>query len=364
MNTIENMASIQPNRRVKKHFFFLACILLSFCTACKDVGKLVDKQKSSSYFIDSKGQVVYCQNGNWFSLGVLQMQADAKSFEVLAEDIGKDKDSVYFRNMTQKLVDKNSFYVDNQVPKDRFHVYYIDQVLGFNVIEGADPKTYEPISNHINWARDKDHYFYSNDMIQADRETFAFVNDFFLKDKDSVYVSPNIGDFRSVMPNTGNVEAINKYYMRIANTICYPPFQQGSAAITKSFDSIHTIRELDQDIICVNNKTILFRGKDFKYTDVDASSFQLFPMNEKDGIYADITYSKDKNHIYYNQEIIPDADVKTFIPIGRDFGKDTKNVYYQKQRLEGVDAASFKKDGDFYKDKRGNKFSALTGNKV
>jgi len=170
------MVSILPNRQVKKYFFFLACILLSSCTSCKDIGKLVDKQKSSSYFIDSKGKVVYCQNGNWFSLGVLQMQADTKSFEVLAEDIGKDKDSVYFRNMTQKLV--------------------------------------------------------------------------------------------------------------------------------------------------------------------------------------------DKNHIYYNQEIVPDADVKTFIPIGRDFGKDTKNVYYQKQRLEGVDAASFKKDGDFYKDKRGNKFSALTGNKV
>lgn len=152
--------------------------------------------------------------------------------------------------------------------------------------------------------------------------------------------------------------------MRIANTIYYPPFQQGSTALMKSFDSIHTIRVLNQDIICVNNKTILFRGKDFKYTDVDAASFQLFPIDEKDGIYADNPYSKDKNHIYYNQEIVLDADVKTFIPIGRDFGKDTKNVYYQNQRLEGVDAASFKKDGDFYKDKRGNKFSALTGNKV
>jgi hypothetical protein len=34
------------------------------------------------------------------------MNADAKSFEVLAEDIAKDKDSVYFRNMAQKLVTK------------------------------------------------------------------------------------------------------------------------------------------------------------------------------------------------------------------------------------------------------------------
>ena len=68
--------------------------------------------------------------------------------------------------------------------------------------------------------------------------------------------------------------------------------------------------------------------------------------------------------MYYNQEIIPGADMKTFIPLGHDFGKDAKNVFYQKQLLEGVDANSFKKDGDFYKDNRGNKFSALTGNKI
>ena len=66
------------------------------------------------------------------------MNADAKSFQVLAEDIAKDKDSVYFRNMThKKLVDRNSFYVDNEIPKDRLHVYYIDQVLGFGIIKGG-----------------------------------------------------------------------------------------------------------------------------------------------------------------------------------------------------------------------------------
>lgn len=137
---------------MKKYTFFLACVLLSFCISCKNIGKPVDKQKSGSYFIDSKGKIAYCQNGNWFSLGVLPMNADAKSFQVLAEDIAKDKDSVYFRNMTQKLVERNSFYVDNEIPKDRLHVYYIDQVLGFNIIKDADPKTYELVKGHINWA--------------------------------------------------------------------------------------------------------------------------------------------------------------------------------------------------------------------
>ncbi len=351
-------------RKMKKYTFFLVYVLLCFCISCRNIGKPIDKQKSGSYFIDSKGQIAYCQNGNWFSLGIWEMQADARSFEVLSEDIAKDKNAVYFRGTIQKLVDKNSFYVDNQIPKDRLHVYYIDQALGFQIIQGADPKTYEPVKDHINWARDKDHYFYSNDMIRADRKTFSFVNYYFLKDKDSVYVSPNIGAFRAVAANVGKVEAINKYYMRIDNTIYYPPFRQGSDVVTMPFNTIQTIRVLDQDHINVNNKSILFRGNKFKYELVDASSFALFPTDEKYDSYGSNSYSKDKSYVYYNQEIIPGADLKTFIPIGHDFGKDTKNVFYQKQRLEGVDAKSFKKEGDFYKDKLGNKFSAITGNKV
>ena len=349
---------------MKKYTFFLVYVLLCFCISCRNIGKPIDKQKSGSYFIDSKGQIAYCQNGNWFSLGISQMQADARSFEVLSEDIAKDKNAVYFRGTIQKLVDKNSFYVDNQIPKDRLHVYYIDQALGFQIIQGADPKTYEPVKDHINWARDKDHYFYSNDMIRADRKTFSFVNDYFLKDKDSVYVSPNIGAFRAVAANLGKVETINKYYIRIDNTIYYPPFQQGSDVVTMPFNTIQTIRVLDQDHINVNNKSILFRGNKFKYELVDASSFELFPTDEKYDSYGSNSYSKDKSYVYYNQEIIPGADLKTFIPIGHDFGKDTKNVFYKNQRLDGVDAKSFKKEGDFYKDKLGNKFSAITGNKV
>lgn len=269
---------------MKKYTFFLAFVLMSFCISCKEyfVGKPVDKQKSGSYFIDSKRKIVYCQGGSWFGVGTAHMDyADPKSFEVLAEDIAKDKDSVYFRNMTQKLVDRNSFYVDNEIPKDRLHVYYIDQTLGFGIIKGADPKTYELVKDHINWARDKDHYFYADRIINADRNTFAFINDYFLKDKDSVYVSPNIGKFKSILPNHGNVEAINKQYIRIGNTIYFPPFRQDSGVVTSSFDKIDKIRVINQDIIGINNSTILSRGKKFKYDQVDVNSFQLFPIDKK-----------------------------------------------------------------------------------
>ena len=112
-------------------------------------------KKSHSYFIDSKGKIVYCAGGSWFGAGVLQMNADAKSFQVLEEDLAKDNDFVYYREKVQDLeVDIPSFQVKNNIIKDRFHVFY-NFHGNIYPITGADPKTYELINNRKGWARDK-----------------------------------------------------------------------------------------------------------------------------------------------------------------------------------------------------------------
>ncbi|MCL1636374.1 DKNYY domain-containing protein [Elizabethkingia sp. HX WHF] len=349
---------------MKKYTFFLACIILSFCTSCKDIGKLVDQKKSRSYFIDSKGKILYSSSGDWFTSGVSPMNADAKSFQVLAEDLAKDKDSVYYCGKAQDLVvDIPSFHLKNNIMKDRFHVFYNFSGSIYS-ITGADPKTYELINNHKEWTRDKDHYFYDGTMVSADRKTFAFVNDYFHKDKDSVYVLYNTRHFKSVLPNKANIESINKYYIKAGNTIYFPPFGKDSNAVAKTFNSLDNIRIINPSIISINNKTILSSGKNFKYDQVDAGSFQLFPADEDKYTYEISSYSKDKNNVYYDEEVIPAADTKTFIIMGDYFGKDAKNAYYKNQLLKGVDAQSFKKEGDFYKDKSGNKFNAIGGNKI
>ena len=166
------------------------------------------------------------------------------------------------------------------------------------------------------------------------------------------------------MPDTGNIESINKYYIKAGNTIYYPPFGKDSNAVVKTFNTLDNIRIIDPTIISINNKTILSSGKNFKYDQVDAGSFQLFPIDKDKSAYGNSSFSKDKNNVYYDEEVIPDADTKTFIIIGDYFGKDAKNAYYKNQLLKDVDAQSFKKEGDFYKDKSGNKFSALTGKKI
>ena len=68
-------------------------------------------------------------------------------------------------------------------------------------------------------------------------------------------------------------------------------------------------------------------------------------------------YSKDKNNVYYDEEIIPEADVKSFILMDNNFGKDAKMPII-KPTTKGCGCTKLQKEGDFYKDKSGNKFSA------
>ena len=45
-------------------------------------------------------------------------------------------------------------------------------------------------------------------------------------------------------------------------------------------------------------------------------------------------FKRQKNNVYYDEEIIPEADVKSFILMDNNFGKDAKNVFYKKQLLK------------------------------
>jgi hypothetical protein len=350
---------------MKKCLFVLIGII--FFISCRDVGKLVDEKKSSSYFINSDRQILYCQSGNWFELGIDTMKADAKSFKIISNDIAEDKNFVFYKGGSQKQVDRNSFYIENEIPKDRFHAYYTDNALGFKIIEGADSKTFEYLNGNNTWARDKDHYFYDWLITHVDRKSFAFINDIFSEDKDSIYVAPDVGKLQSVLPNKGGAKAINNQYMKIGRTVYYAYSHPNLKLMTNSFDTISQTRVIDKNIICVNNQVIISYGKKFKYRNVDINSFQVYPPDKEQKTqddYSNDLYSKDRDNVYYDGEIIPGADVKTFTLLKFDFGKDAKHAYYKTELLKGVDVQSFEEADTVYKDKLGNRFHYWTGKKL
>ncbi|MFZ2193637.1 MAG: DKNYY domain-containing protein [Candidatus Moraniibacteriota bacterium] len=80
----------------------------------------------------------------------------------------------------------------------------------------------------------------------------------------------------------------------------------------------------------------------------DAASFSVL------AIYAAGSYTKDKYHVYYSDEIVENADPNTFTIIEiSPFAKDLKNIYYHGKIFYGADVATFTNlDGTVFKDKK------------
>jgi len=63
-------------------------------------------------------------------------------------------------------------------------------------------------------------------------------------------------------------------------------------------------------------------------------------------------YYNDKNHVYFENKIIEDADSKSFEFIGWMYAKDKNNAYYRGKKIDNVDILTFEHAGTWYaKDK-------------
>lgn len=85
--------------------------------------------------------------------------------------------------------------------------------------------------------------------------------------------------------------------------------------------------------------------------DADSESFVLlnkstYPL---EGISS--WYAKDVNDAYYRSSAISGADIKSFIFVGGDYAKDKYNVYYQGKVLLNADPKTFEIVGNYTKDK-------------
>lgn len=56
-------------------------------------------------------------------------------------------------------------------------------------------------------------------------------------------------------------------------------------------------------------------------------------------------YRIERNHVYYRQQQLPDADVRTFVDLGCGYAKDSRSVYMEGRVLPYVDPATFRLKG-------------------
>jgi len=133
------------------------------------------------------------KNGGYDVNGKIE-GSDGKTFQSLGEGYSKDKNSVYYHSTKIEGVDAKTFQVVSLCfTKDKNNVYYWLRPTEKRVIENADPKTFQLLSEELAiesdvyryHAKDKNYVFYHTQIIEgADLETFEY-----LKDQNGVYCS-------------------------------------------------------------------------------------------------------------------------------------------------------------------------------
>jgi len=208
---------------------------------------------------------------------------------------------------------------------DKFKVYKQLYIPGgavlsqYKIIEEADPKTFQ--LQNFGYFRDERRLFFDAGkkyliVEKIDLDSVEILSMHFLRDKDGVYIfKPDVSENLVVLDvDTKSFEILsgdptNEYYFKDSQGIYF----------NKEISSTHSLPQL--------------------INDVDKNSFEIleFPL-----------MAKDKNHIYYEGNVLEEAEVKTFKLLGFSnsndwlgYSKDKNTVFYYGKVVDGVDVKSF-----------------------
>ncbi|WP_336845576.1 DKNYY domain-containing protein [Sphingobacterium multivorum] len=319
---------------------------------------------SEAYYKKS-GAIYFIPGGNGFERGSRKTVADVASFSVIKDVYARDKDHLYFMGCPQQLVDVKTFQLKNRIPVDQQHVFKFEGFASatsdcnqnqLTIIDGADPATYTTLYDQLPaLAKDKAHYFYKYQPLHVDYATFSVINSNFVKDKNQLSVVTNKG-ILSLHYKTVHVKALNAAYVLLDNrTLLYYEPYQGIGILEIELPSSNNIKFLNEKMVIID-QLVVISGKKFGYAAVDADSFELL-----EGANGKARWSRDKNHVYYEQQIFSEADPKTFEVLKFAVAKDAKHIFIGNKIFNGPDVKSFKKvdksriNHDF-EDDLGNKY--------
>ncbi|MGE8427417.1 MAG: DKNYY domain-containing protein [Sphingobacterium sp.] len=316
--------------------------LISLLFSCKEqVSPLSDDYYKKS------GAIYFIPGGNGFERGSRKMVADLASFTVIKEAYARDKDRVYFMGCPQELVDVKTFQLKNKVPVDQQHVFKYEGFASatsacsqnqLTIIEDADPLTYTTLYHQLPaLAKDKAHYFYRYQPLNVDYATFSVVNRNFVKDKNQLYVVTDNGVL-SLHYKTARVEALNAAYLLVdgRKLLYYEPYQE-IGLLEIELPSTNNIKFLNEKTIIID-QLVIISGKKFGYAAVDAKSFELL-----EGANGKALWSRDKNHVFYEQQLFAEADPKTFEVLKFAVAKDANHIFIGNRIFNGPDVKSFRK---------------------
>ena len=301
----------------------------------KNFGNFIGKDKNRVFYITGNEDI---------------KDADAKSFEIMGDTYYfRDKNNIFVIKYSNDFpagqgfiklpnIDRNSFItLSEEIGKDKNGVYYFgEKIKGINpnnvrVIEemGQDNYILQSENNYyLTFNSNSDLYDRKNDKIEAkkinnlniDFSTFKYFEILnYYKDKNSFYYRSD-NDLKKIK----------------------------SGIDVKSADKVLELNDFVKD---KNNLYYFSNGKIEKINfNIDVKSLEFF--DDIDSSYS--SYIKDRNNVYFvdnkngKVKIVKNADKNTFQIINGNYGVDRKNVYYDGEKLDSVGIEGLKIFDDSY----------------
>lgn len=185
----------------------------------------------------------------------------------------------------------------------------------YSLVEGADPETFSTINHSSNsyLAKDKNHvYIEASVLAYADPATFEQIKDYYWKDKSHVFLLQFGGDtcvIKDADPSTFKILGDENWGRDKQNV--YFKFDKLPNCNASQFTVINEDWGKDDKRYFYNYKPVNL---------IDYPSARVLSNY----------YIIDKNHVFCQDSLMPDADVKTFMvePDGDgSFGHDKTNMF-------------------------------------
>ena len=265
-----------------------------------------------TYYFRDKNNIFVIKYSNDFPDGegfIKLPNIDRNSFITLSEEIGKDKNGVYYIGEKINGIAPNNVRVIEEMGQDNYILqsennYYLTFNSNSNLYDRKNDKIEAKKINNLN----------------IDFSTFKYFGIFnYYKDKNSFYYHSD-NDFKKIKSG----------------------IDVGSA---------DKVLELNDFVKDKNNLYYFSNGKIEKINlNIDVKSLEFF--DDIDSSYS--SYIKDRNNVYFvdnkngKVKIVKNADKNTFQIVNGNYGVDRKNVYYDGEKLDSVGIEGLKIFDDNY----------------
>ena len=306
----------------------------------KNFGDFIGKDKNRVFYITGNEDI---------------KDVDAKSFEIMGDTrYFRDKNNIFVIKYSNDFpdgqgfiklpnIDRNSFItLSEEIGKDKNGIYYIDEKI--NGINPNKVKVIEKIGQDNYILQSENNYYL----------TFNSNSDLYDRKNDKIEVK-KINNLNIDFSTFKYFEILN--YYKDKNSFYYHS-DNDLKKIKSEIDvkSAEKVLELNDFVKDKNNLYYFSNGKINKINlNIDVNSLVFLDNNSSS--YS--SYIKDRNNVYFvdnkngKVKIVKNADRNTFKVVNGNYGTDRKNVYYFGEKLDFVGLDGLKIFNDIYlKDKK------------